>query len=266
MAVGIFNPIYLLGPPLLVLISLPLAFFAALTTVLAIVALTIRASILYFELATAILQNWLFKSKDKAVLTKPEFAHLSPTTEQVVTTHRRRYPSSAAVSSISSSQDLTAPKKPLSRRESWTSIVGAGSENRDYEGVGGWRITGEADDDALWISMNSRLELPAAAERKRKNHTRSLTSTSQRYSWSPEMRMSPVQSRARTPSVTMIDASQSQEYFDLQPHAHRPDIYTGAPAKSTEKLLRKKSMGASSTSSGNSAKLSKPTARPTSYG
>ena len=52
---------------------------------------------------------------------------------------------------------------------------------RDYEGVGGWRPANPNDDlDDGWTSMNSRLELPAAPERK-KRHRRSLTSGGEHF-------------------------------------------------------------------------------------
>ena len=49
---------------------------------------------------------------------------------------------------------------------------------RDFEGVGGWRVPGSDDDDVLWTSMNSRLELPAIIDEHNLNHRRSLTSSS----------------------------------------------------------------------------------------
>lgn len=49
---------------------------------------------------------------------------------------------------------------------------------RDFEGVGGWRVPGSDDDDVLWTSMNSRLELPAIIDEHNLNHRRSLTASS----------------------------------------------------------------------------------------
>ncbi|KAI9842734.1 MAG: hypothetical protein M1838_002993 [Thelocarpon superellum] len=46
---------------------------------------------------------------------------------------------------------------------------------RDFEGVGGWRIADpDEDEEAQWTMVNSRLELPAAPDRKRR-HRRSVT-------------------------------------------------------------------------------------------
>lgn len=47
---------------------------------------------------------------------------------------------------------------------------GGGRIERDFEGVGGWRIPDSEDDDGLWTSMNSRLELPAISDERRHNH------------------------------------------------------------------------------------------------
>jgi len=70
--------------------------------------------------------------------------------------------------------------------------------DRDYEGVGGWRLENPVEDESLWTSINSRLELPADHGRR---HRRSLTGPispieiryNRSYSHSPNT------SRARTP-------------------------------------------------------------------
>ncbi|KAF3767835.1 hypothetical protein M406DRAFT_355727 [Cryphonectria parasitica EP155] len=44
--------------------------------------------------------------------------------------------------------------------------------DRDFEGVGGWRLDGkDADDDDAWTQLNSRLELPHDPQRR--HHHRS---------------------------------------------------------------------------------------------
>lgn len=67
------------------------------------------------------------------------------------------------------------PKVPES---SGLGIFGSGGVERDFEGVGGWRVPGSDDDDVLWTSMNSRLELPALPDERKRHHQRSLTSGS----------------------------------------------------------------------------------------
>jgi hypothetical protein len=163
------------------------------------------------------------------------------------------------------------------------SLLGAGIQGppRDFEGVGGWREA--ADDPAeeeLWIGMNSRLELPAATPVRQRHHQRSLTGGSQRWSgvWSPEaMRMSPVQSRARTPSIP----DNGDEYFGSQPYGKPlPELPSSKRRKSLagsnggdDKRKGKvqgrdwrKSSSGSSISSNSSSKFSKNTAKQTSHG
>jgi hypothetical protein len=88
---------------------------------------------------------------------------------------------------------------------------------RDFEGVGGWRMSGDDDEEALWMGINSRLQLPAETPTRR--HARSLTggvSPGQRWSAGSEaFRMSPVQSRARTPVRFAIEDESG--YFPMQP-------------------------------------------------
>ena len=68
---------------------------------------------------------------------------------------------------------------------------------RDFEGVGGWRLGDDDDDDTMWTKFNTRLELPADHGRR---HHRSLTAEMRlgnSTSYSPETVMN--SSRARTP-------------------------------------------------------------------
>ncbi|QDS72335.1 hypothetical protein FKW77_007885 [Venturia effusa] len=210
MAPSVFNPLYLFVPPVILLFSIPLGFFAVFTTCFAIGTLLIRVSIVYFDLLLALIRSYVVE-KTKAPSPQP-----SPPYK-----HRSRRGSGL---STSSSQDFTVLGKhgPI-KSESFASLLGAGApgSTRDFEGIGGWRETAvNPGEEALWINMNSRLELPAPTVERRR-HQRSLTGGSQRWSgnWSPEaMRMSPAQSRARTPSITEWRMSgEGEGYFPLQP-------------------------------------------------
>jgi len=200
-----FNPLYLLVPPSLILVSIPLAIFATFTTCLAFALLLIRVSIVYFELGIALLRSWLVADTTKPRVRGPSSHTQSPRP------HRRRR---SSVLSSPSSQEFRRP--PL-KSDSYVTLLGAGAPDRDYEGVGGWRVEGQEPEEAIWIGMNSRLELPLVGGGQRR-HQRSLTGGSQKWTWSPEaLKMSPVQSRARTPSVEQV----VEEYFGLQPHGRQ---------------------------------------------
>jgi hypothetical protein len=273
MAPSFFNPLYLLAPPILLIFSIPLGIFAAITTTLAIGTLLIRVSIVYFDLGLALIRSYIFE-KTKAQTPQP-----SPP--------RRRRSSNL---STSSSQDFTViGRHGPSKSESFASLLGAGALGppRDFEGIGGWRETAlNPGEESLWINMNSRLELPAPTVERRR-HQRSLTGGSQRWSgnWSPEaMRMSPTQSRARTPSITELKMSEGGDgYFPLQPSRSfeafktaRSDGRGKSLAGSSEDKKkshnghtgdgRRKSSSGSSLSSQSSSKISRGAVKQTSYG
>jgi len=273
-----FNPLYLLAPPALILISLPLIGFAILTSTVAFATLLIRVSVVYFELGLALLRSALFTE-----MTKP--APRVHTQQPTQMPRRRR----SSVISISSVQDFRNPGPVKS--ESFASLLGAGAQGatRDFEGVGGWRESENPAEEALWIGMNSRLELPAAAPERQRRHQRSLTGGSQRFTgvYSPEaMRMSPVQSRARTPSVTDTQfTANGEEYFGLEPHARwsneslagkglrsnarrksvagEEEKRKGGPAQIVDKRKNSSGSSASSTSSVKPVRIG---AKQTSYG
>lgn len=98
----------------------------------------------------------------------------------VVRHHRRRRTSGASfasVGSITPIDDAAAGAASAggggmgSKRSSYMMIPSIGMD-RDFEGVGGWRLNGKnpADDEA-WAQLNSRLELPL--DQQRRHHRRS---------------------------------------------------------------------------------------------
>lgn len=166
-----------ISAPALLLLSIPLATFAVVTTALAFWTLLFRVSIVYVELFLALLRAYITPAQPSVI----ELPPLSPIKERAI--HKRR-----ANSSASSLGGTETPKNPPTKSESFASLVGTG-QNRDFEGVGGWRVSGNEEEEALWMSMNSRLELPAAPARR---HERSFTGGSQRFTFaSPEVGRSP---------------------------------------------------------------------------
>ncbi|TLD32292.1 hypothetical protein E2P81_ATG05268 [Venturia nashicola] len=269
MAPSVLNPLYVLVPPVILLFSIPLAFFAAFTTALAVGTLLIRVSIVYSDLLLALIRSYVLE-KTKAPTPQPSPPHK----------HRSRRGSNF---SSGSSQDFTVlGKHGPSKSASFASLLGAGAPGatRDFEGIGGWRETAvNPGEEASWINMNSRLELPAPTVERRR-HQRSLTGGSQRWSgnWSPEaMRMSPAQSRARTPSITELKMSDGGDgYFPLQLQPSRSlEAYQNARSDARVKSSgggtedkkknsagqsghgRRKSSSGSSLSSQSSGKISK---------
>ncbi|KAH9824601.1 hypothetical protein Tdes44962_MAKER04282 [Teratosphaeria destructans] len=142
-----------LSSPLLLLLSLPLALFALLTTTLALTILTLRVSILYAELLAALLQTSLLPShltrKNPALPSEP------------IATRPASRRSSSRSSSISSGFLPPQQQRGMMDKKSRSSVTLTNGGVRDYEGVGGWRVQGEDEEEALWMGMNSRLRLPA---------------------------------------------------------------------------------------------------------
>ena len=184
----------IITPPL-ILFSVPLFFFALLTTSLACLVLGLRVSIVYVELFVSVVQDLLSPSRTLAPYVRKRIftlrinsSSLSSSSSRLNqtlpssptrTTRSLRRTSSATTSSPTSSKSGNTTPKALSFASndplSYSGIYMSGSAaatttplNRDFEGVGGWRMpatTEEAAEDAereeeLWTGMNKRLELP----------------------------------------------------------------------------------------------------------
>lgn len=189
--------------PVLLLISIQLTIFAAITTTLAFSTLFFRALLVYAELAAALIHDqFADHTLSKGTITTSK--------KLAEDKHSRRKSRRGSTASASSNGGSTTPKAP---ETSGFGVYGGGGVTRDFEGVGGWRIPGTEDEDELWTSMNSRLELPAIGDEGRRNHYRSRTSGSLSTCRLPLK--FPGQSRARTPSGSMCAgrSNSPEEYF-----------------------------------------------------
>lgn len=206
---------YLLLSPILLFISIPLSLFAAITTTLAFSTLFFRALLVYAELGAVVIQNH-FVSQHAYENT------LAPTrvTPAVAEGKQPRHKSRRSSAGTGSNGGSTTPRIS----DTGFGAYSGGGVVRDFEGVGGWRNPGTDDEDAIWTSLNSRLELPALVDGRSRNHHRSRTSGSLTTVSLPLK--SPVRSRARTPTSVRVGGPTSpEEYF-----ANR------APSKSTTAL------------------------------
>ncbi|EOA86273.1 hypothetical protein ACJQWK_11833 [Exserohilum turcicum] len=253
---SMWSPVYAVAPLVLLSVSIPLAFFALLTTSVALALLSFRALVVYFQLAMAIVGAWLSPSPSNHGL--PRRSHPRPASARPSPTGARQPSRRTSIASMASSQDVPAcPAPPPNflnyKNNSLTTLIGTSELTRDFEGVGGWRVPGDDDEEALWMGINSRLELPAEIPTRR--HRRSITGTTSpghRLSVGSEtLRMSPVQSRARTPVRFVPDDEYG--YFPQQPASnHRRLSYSSETPK---QYPRRKSASGSSTSSNTSAGL-----------
>lgn len=199
------NLTYIVLSPALLIVSVPLSIFAAFTTTFAFSILFVRVLIVYAELAAVLVRNQLFQAQSSDRVLQRQKSN-STTTDEKET--RRKSRRSSAGSGQSSGGSMT-PKAPESNG---LGIYASGGVERDFEGVGGWRIPGSDDDDILWTSMNSRLELPAIVDERKRNHRRSLTSGS--LSSMPLLPRSSTRSLVRTPtSLYGADTASQEGYF-----------------------------------------------------
>lgn len=200
------KPLYLVGTPMLLFVSVPLLFFAAFTTTVAVSLLAIRVSVVYVELGFALLYAYVCPEPPTPVPKRP------PPPPSRSPRHRR---------SSSSSQDTAVPAARIQTKSGSSaslSLLGGSDFPRDFEGVGGWRFYEGEQDEAAWLNINKRLELPLPTPRRhRRRHTGEY-----RHSWGPEiLRMSPVQSRIQSRPRTPVSSGaglerQNSDYFSSQ--------------------------------------------------
>lgn len=232
-----WNPLYAVAPFIIVIVSVPMAIFAGVTTSIALSLLAFRGFIVYAQLGTALLGAWLSPTPTKPVAVQRQ--HPTPERSSPPRNRNRRYSNHG---DGSTPQDTIIPTSRLGPKSgSFSALLGEGGLARDYEGVGGWRDTGNEDEEALWMGINSRLQLPAEipGRRHQRRHT-GEQSPSQRWTWSPEaFRMSPVQSRSRTPIRPAANVGYDiGEYFPRQPVAgDRPISTASDPLKRHSRRL-----------------------------
>jgi hypothetical protein len=219
---ALLNPVYGLILPFLFIFTIPIAFFACLTTCLAFSILAFRVILIYIELAFAVIPYYLLGAKPTSTFLQRNNSfqnqHTTPTARR-----KRR-------GSTSSSLSATGSLTPVSS-ETVMALSQSVGPARDFEGVGGWRLDKSSDDDdALWTGINSRLELPADHTRR---HHRSLTGGSMPgdmradRSYSSEATMNT--SKARTPPSLVVGLGEG--YF---PHiASSPKTLKRIPSANT---------------------------------
>jgi hypothetical protein len=213
---ALLNYTYGLVIPFILLFSIPLAIFATVTITLAFSVLLFRVALVYAELAVAVVPHYLLGiTKPKQSISRTKFFS-NPLS---VPGRRRKRGSSGA--SGASGESIT----PVASDINFGLNQSIGPQ-RDFEGVGGWRLDVPSEDDSLWTSFNARLELQADHVRR---HRRSLTSGSMPAdrrridrSYSPEATItSPNTSRARTPPTFTGGFAAGEGYFPPQSGSSR---------------------------------------------
>jgi hypothetical protein len=161
---GLINPLQILITPLIILVALPLAFFAGLTTTFAFLVLFQRLALVYLDVGLETIKVlFLGHGQQSSYLQSPSLSR------------RPSAPVSPSYSIPSTPEEIWASKDRRRRRRSVGSetttpppgfdglaLTPSTGLDRDFEGVGGWRLKEGADpmDDMTWESLNSRLEIP----------------------------------------------------------------------------------------------------------
>lgn len=209
---ALLNPVYALLVPFLFVVTIPLAILAGITTTLAFSVLMCRVAVVYLDIAVNMVPQYVTgrrvypfpgrfmnsllsaamgqsssnnvtppqhspsSSHSASGQSTPSPIHHATTTNRnptVVRHHRRRRTSGASFTSVGSITPIDDAAIGLgSKRNSFMMIPSVGID-RDFEGVGGWRLSdknGDTDDDA-WAQLNSRLEL--RVEQHSRHHRRS---------------------------------------------------------------------------------------------
>lgn len=231
--------------PAMLLFSIPLTTFAVITTILAFWILLLRASMVYAELGFALLKSCVIPED----LPKREMPPRRPVKERSPVSKRASRSSSVGSDLVMRGKNLSI----VSLTES--------APNRDFEGVGGWRLAGDEEEEALWMGINSR---PDTSPLTMRQHRQSFSFGSHAPSGnvSPERIRTPM--RVRPPSITTRPRSSGtaspEDYFTV-PLSRSTPALDNAERQSRVSFHPHSRSGSSSTASmGSVAMTAKPQA------
>lgn len=214
-AMALLNPVYAFLVPFLFIVTVPLAIFAGITTTLAFSILILRVLAVYLDVALSLVPGYLGGRKPRYLHhhSRSSSAATSPSLTPLRRRRRRRSSSALSAGTVT----------PLG--ESTLGLVPSIGPERDFEGIGGWRV----GDDEGWTTINSRLELPDKQYGRNHHRTPSGPTTPgdggylmmKGRAGSPESKRtapSPNSSRTRTPSgprVGFLGKSHADGYFPM---------------------------------------------------
>lgn len=201
---ALLNPAYGLIVPFLFVVTIPLAILAGITTTLAFSILMFRVAVVYIDIALNMVPQYITGHRiypfPRAYAASVMPRHLpasdmptaidsravsgqttpSPTTTRAGANagrhHRRRRTSTASFASVGSITPIEDTSVGLggrtNKRADSVMMISSIGMDRDFEGVGGWRLNvKDADDDNAWAQLNSRLELPLDLGRRQHHRT-----------------------------------------------------------------------------------------------
>lgn len=164
---GLLNPVHALIIPTLCFVTVPLAILAGITTTFAFTVLLLRVFVVYLDMALSLVPQSVFGLASRSIAAAAAYSPLesSPSPPRLQQQQLKRHPprrrtSSGSVVSAGSASSLSERGLGL--------IPSVGAE-RDFEGVGGWRVGG-AEDDELWTTVSPRLDTPERSLGARPQH------------------------------------------------------------------------------------------------
>lgn len=199
---ALLKSLYLFSLPILFSLTIGLAFFAVLTTISAFTVLLCRLLIIYTEIGFTLIPHYLFGKSHAPSIIIPAFFEDGPQAA-ATPSYVRRLGSSSDVSSAAyfveqqtgnrGARRTRKASLPTMKRSPLVidhyanpanapfalPISTAPPGQRDFEGLGGWRLDAGPEETVLWTSINSRLELPGAIGEYSHppNHQRRATSS-----------------------------------------------------------------------------------------
>ncbi|KAK3114743.1 hypothetical protein LTR53_006628 [Teratosphaeriaceae sp. CCFEE 6253] len=188
--------------PFILLLSLPLAAFAAFTTAIAFWLLLLRVSFVYVELLSALLWSYLVPQPE------PHIAGLPlPSPEKEQSPKSRR-------ASRSSSSSSGLQMRAFEPSDSSVTLP-APLPVRDYEGVGGWQMPDDEDGvEAQWFDFHKRIDMPPTQPLWHTTRSSASLTKGQGGFTSPELIRTPLLYRTSGPTRGSASGTASPEdYF-----------------------------------------------------
>lgn len=160
---GLFNPLYALVIPSLLFITIPLAVLAGITTTLAFSVLVVRVFVVYLDIVISFIPQSLtsithsgsgggastpIRLRQQQLLSSVKETSPSSPSSRSQRPHRRRRSSASAISGGGSASSIS---------ERGLGLVPSVGPERDFEGIGGWRLgrgQDEREEDMAWTTVN----------------------------------------------------------------------------------------------------------------
>ncbi|KAM0257536.1 hypothetical protein ACHAQJ_004350 [Trichoderma viride] len=205
---ALLNPLYACVVPFLLITTIPLAIFAGITTTFAFSMLIFRVFVVYLDIALSLVSqslahltesssgfligsskthNHLPSTSSSSIHSRANSVSPSASSSALLKRHRRRRPSSSVYSA-----GTATPASDIG-----LGLIPSVGAERDFEGIGGWRLGDDADDDESWTTINSRSELPDRLHDR--NHRRTLSGGPTTTSTAAEGGFLMMKGRARSP-------------------------------------------------------------------